>query len=124
MKTEIIKENIDLTTIGRIAIISHPKNYSGVNITVTTNIAEEESEKKYSKQCDMISVKFDSVNYGIVKEIKFYYLSDTVFTIQVDECVISKIILSYDESQKSKYKCIDITVDINKNVDSYKEEQK
>lgn len=116
MKTEIIKENIDLTSIGRIAIISHPKNYSGVNITVTTNIAEEESEKKYSKQCDMISIKFDPVNYGIVKEIKFDYLFDTIFTIQVDEyeCVISKIILSYDESQKSKYKCIDITVDINK----------
>lgn len=116
MKTEIIKENIDLMTIGRIAAISHPKNYSGVNITVTTNIAEEESEKKYSKQCDMISMKFDSVNHGIVKEIKFDYLFDTVFTIQVDEyeCVISKIILSYDESQKSKYKYINVIVDINK----------
>lgn len=114
MKTEIIKENIDLTTIGRIAIISHPKIYRGVNITVTTNIAEEESEKKYSKQCDMISIKFDPVNYGIVKEIKFDYLFDTVFTIQVDECVISKIILSYDESQKSKNKYINVIVDINK----------
>ena len=62
----------------------------------------------------MISVKFDPVNFGIVKEIRFYYLFDIVFTIQVDECMISKIILSYNESQKSKYKCIDITVDINK----------
>lgn len=122
METRIFKNNVVLTTMGRIAVVSQPKNYSSVNITVTANIAEEESEKKYSKQCDMISMKFDSVNFRVVKEIKFYYLSDTVFTIQVDECVISKIILSYDESQKSKYKCIDITVDINKNVDSYKEE--
>lgn len=62
----------------------------------------------------MISIKFDPVNYGIVKEIKFDYLFDTIFTIQVDECVISKIILSYDESQKSKNKYINVIVDINK----------
>lgn len=114
MKTEIVNENVYLITIGRIAMVTYPAVFDSVNITVITNLAEEESEKKYSKRCDMISMKFDPVNFGIVKEIKFYYLSDTVFTIQVDECVISKIILSYDESQKSKYKCIDITVDINK----------
>lgn len=114
METRIFKKNVVLTTMGSIAVVSHPKNYNGVNITVTANIAEEESEKKYSKQCDMISMKFDSVNYGIVKEIKFYYLSDTVFTIQVDECMISKIILSYDESQKTKNKYINVIVDINK----------
>lgn len=114
METRIFKNNVILDAIGEIAMISYPKNYSGVNITVTANIAEEESEKKYSKQCDMISMKFDTVNFGIVKEIKFYYLSDTVFTIQVDECMISKIILSYDESQKTKNKYINVIVDINK----------
>ena len=114
MGTRIFKNNVVLTTMGRIAVVSHPKNYNSVNITVTANIAEEESEKKYSKQCDMISMKFDSVNFRVVKEIKFYYLSDTVFTIQVDECMISKIILSYDESQKSKNKYINVIVDINK----------
>ena len=113
METRIFKNNVVLTTMGRIAVVSHPKNYNSVNITVTANIAEEESEKKYSKQCDMISMKFDTVNYEIVKEIKFYYLSDTVFTIQVDECMISKIILSYDESQKTKNKYINVIVDIN-----------
>ena len=114
MKTEIVNENVDLITIGRIAMVTYPTVFDSVNITATTNLAEEESEKKYSKPCDMISMKFDSINFGVVKEIKFYYLFDIVFTIRVDECMISKIILSYNESQKSKYKCIDITVDINK----------